>query len=86
VLRGLGSADIDPAETLLRLLSTAVARAQMYAAELERMVSEHGVHATVVGKAVVVDAEGGTHEVRGVRPRLDGTRGAGASDGCGCGD
>jgi hypothetical protein len=37
---GLGNSDIDPAETLLRLLSQSVARAERYAAELEDLVGE----------------------------------------------
>lgn len=37
---GLGDAHIDPAETLLRLLSQSAARAQRYADELEEMVAE----------------------------------------------
>lgn len=37
---GLGSPDIDAGETLLKLLSQAVARAERYAAELEEHVAE----------------------------------------------
>lgn len=41
VLRwGLGDAHIDPAETLLRLLSQSAARAERYATELEELVAD----------------------------------------------
>lgn len=42
VLRwGLGTADVDPGEILLRLVSQSAARAQRYADELEALTAEH---------------------------------------------
>lgn len=61
----LGTADIDPAETLLRLLSQSRARVEMYAARLETQVVEHGgdIVAAMVADSYVVSDSGALQKV-----------------------
>jgi hypothetical protein len=56
---GLGGTDVDPGETLLRLLAQARARAQVYAAEVSRVVTEHGLQEALVGETLIVDPNNG---------------------------
>jgi hypothetical protein len=57
---GLGGTDVDPGETLLRLLAQARARAQVYAAEVARVVSEHGLQEALIGDRLVLNPDSGT--------------------------
>lgn len=53
------TADVDPGEVLLRLLSQAVARAEQYAAKLAGVVSEAGdLHQALVGDRMVISESG----------------------------
>lgn len=56
---GLGDEHVDPAETLLRLLSQSRWRADHYAAEMERQVQEHGLADTLIGDTLVIDPQSG---------------------------
>lgn len=60
---GLGDTTVDPGETLLRLLSQAVARADRYAAAIQRLVDEQGLQAALVGDTYVVDDSGESRKV-----------------------
>ncbi|WP_190824669.1 hypothetical protein [Saccharopolyspora pogona] len=60
---GLDAETVDPGETLLRLLSQAAARADRYAAAVQRLVDEQGLEAALVGDTLVVDQEGNTRKV-----------------------
>lgn len=55
---GLGDANIDPGETLLRLLTQSVRRANDYAYTLSEMVQEHGLHDALVGDRMVMSESG----------------------------
>lgn len=53
----------DPGETLLRLMTVSLLRAEQHRAELDRLVTEHGwVHA-FVGESYVVGDDGKTRKV-----------------------
>jgi hypothetical protein len=56
---GLDSQDVDPGETLLRLLAQAVTRASFFAAEIEALVDEHGRTEAFVGDTLVVNPQTG---------------------------
>jgi hypothetical protein len=55
---GMGEADVDPGEVLLRLLSQAAARAQLYATELAETVNTEGLANALVGKSRVPTESG----------------------------
>jgi hypothetical protein len=59
---GVGGTDVDPGETLLRLLAQARARAQVYAAEVARVVAEHGLQEALVGDRFVQNPDTGRLE------------------------
>ena len=50
---GLGDTTVDPGETLLRLLSQAVVRAERYASAVQRIVEEQGLEKALVGDTSV---------------------------------
>lgn len=54
---------VDPAQTMLRLLTVTVLRADQHRLELDRLVTEHGWHDAFVGDAMVATADGGTAKV-----------------------
>ena len=56
---GLGGTDVDPGETLLRLLAQARACAQVYAAEVSRVVVEPRLQEALVGETLIVDPNNG---------------------------
>lgn len=56
---GLGDTTVDPGETLLRLLSQAVARAEKYAAQVAAQVEEHGLYDALVGDRLIQDPDSG---------------------------
>lgn len=56
---GLDDTEVDPAQTLLRLLSQSRWRADHYAREMERQVAEHGLMETLVGDTMVIDPQSG---------------------------
>lgn len=56
---GLGDTTVDPGETLLRLLTQAAHRAERYAAEVGRMVEQHGLHDALVGQQYVLNPNNG---------------------------
>lgn len=60
---GLNEITVDPGETLLRLVSQSARRASELAAELERLVMEHGLEGALVGTSIVVDSRGDEHQV-----------------------
>jgi hypothetical protein len=60
---GLGDTTVDPGETLLRLLSQAAARADRYAAAIQRLVDEQGLEAALVGDTYVIDDSGESRKV-----------------------
>jgi len=59
---GLGDTTVDPGETLLRLLSQAVVRAERYASAVQRIVEEQGLEKALVGDNIVVDEQGTPHK------------------------
>ena len=60
---GLDAVTVDPGETLLRLLSQSAARAERYAAALQRLVDEQGLEGALVGDTLVIDNEGTSRKV-----------------------
>jgi hypothetical protein len=54
---------VDPAQTMLRLLTVTLLRADQHRLELDRLVTEHGWHDAFVGEAMVATADGGTAKV-----------------------
>ena len=61
--RQRGPTTVDPGETLLRLLSQAAARAERYAAAIQRLVDEQGLEHALVGDTYVVDDSGEPRKV-----------------------
>lgn len=60
----LGDNDIDPEDTLLRLIKQSTIRADRLADEIEALVEEHGFVEAHVGETFIVDTEGGSlHKV-----------------------
>ena len=55
---GMGNADVDPGEVLLRLLSQSAARAQLYASELAELVDSEGLAKALVGQTRVPTEHG----------------------------
>lgn len=55
---GMGDADVDPGEVLLRLLSQSAARAQLYATELAELVDTEGLAQALVGQTRVPTEHG----------------------------
>lgn len=55
---GMGNADVDPGEVLLRLLSQSAARAQLYAKELAELVDTEGLSKALVGETRVPTENG----------------------------
>ena len=63
---GLGDTTVDPGEVLLRLLTQSAARAQRYAAEIERLVDDSpNLHAAMVGTIAGEFGEAGEY-IRGL--------------------
>lgn len=56
---GLGDTTLDPGEVLLRLVSQAAVRAEVYATEVARMADEHGLHDALVGDQLVMEPQTG---------------------------
>lgn len=63
-LRRWGFNDVtrDPSLTMLQLLSQSAARAELLSAELEELVTEHGLPGALVGEATVLDRHGVAHQ------------------------
>lgn len=60
---GLGSADVDPNETLLRLLSQSSARAQRYAAEIETLAADSpNLREALVGETWIGQEDGAAYK------------------------
>lgn len=56
-----GNTDLaDPGETLLRLLTQSKIRAELYSAEVSKMVDEHGMQEALTGDVQVIDPQSGT--------------------------
>lgn len=55
---GMGDADVDPGEVLLRLLSQSTARAQAYATELAATVDNEGLSRALIGESRVPTENG----------------------------
>lgn len=60
---GLGDTTLDPGEVLLRLVSQSAWRAERYAAEIERVVAEHGT----LAEALTADAYTVTEDGKSVK-------------------
>lgn len=60
---GLGDTTVDPGETLLRLLSQAVWRAERYGAEIAKMVDQQGLEQALVGESWVMSDSGSLQKV-----------------------
>jgi hypothetical protein len=59
---GLGGPEVDPAETMLALISQSASRVARYGSELALLEQKHGLHDAVVGVSKFVDAAGAVHD------------------------
>jgi len=60
---GLDGPNVDPDETLLKLVVQADGRTDGYAREVQELVDKHGLRDALVGETRVVDPSGRPHEV-----------------------